>query len=367
MKFTVEREPLFEALSKTRSIVNSRNTIPILSNARIVAQDGTLAIRGSDLDQQVDTIIPAQVDAPGSTTIGCHIAYDIVKTLPKKATVSFELDSGSHQMMVRSGRAKFNLGTLDALHYPKFEAASFTHTFKVSRSDLTDLLGKTIFAASTDQSRHYLIGVYLHCVHGELRACATDGHRLALVVKDAPSSAVGFDGLIIPSKAVQSIISMATEPEVEVSVSRSMIRLDFGSAVLLAKAIDGTFPDYQRVIPTNNNRRLVIDRDALVNAVTRCAAVGYERGSLVRLDISQASGLVISSRAETGTAREELDAEFEDGELTIGFNGRYLTDVAARFAETDTLVMMLNDPGSPALIASTAETRDKTVIMPMRV
>jgi DNA polymerase-3 subunit beta len=304
--------------------------------------------------------------------VPAHTIYDIVRKLPDGAQVSLEGGGETTQLTVRSGRSRFVLQTLPATDFPDLAAGEFPHRFELKSADLRRLIEKTQFAISTEETRYYLNGIYLHTldVDGEarMRAVATDGHRLARVELPAPSGAAGMPGVILPRKTVGEVQKLLDDAEAMVSVelSTAKVRFTVGPVVLTSKLIDGTFPDYARVIPTGNDKRLIVERGDFAAAVDRVSTISSERGRAVKLSLSERRLVLTVTNPDSGTATEEIEVEYEAEPLDIGFNSRYLLDIAGQL-EGDTALLRLADPGSPTLVQDREGAAALYVLMPMRV
>lgn len=372
MKVTVERGALLKSLGHVHRVVERRNTIPILSNVLIRAEAGELSLRATDLDLEVTESIAADVAHPGATTVPAHVLYDIVRKLPDGAQVSLEMSGEAGQILIRSGRSRFNLQALPESDFPDLASGDMGHRFTVGAVDLKRLIEKTQFAISTEETRYYLNGIYLHTMESNgrpvLRAVATDGHRLARVETDAPAAAAGMPGVIIPRKAVAEIIKLIDDAgeQVTVELSPNKIRLALGSVVLTSKLIDGTFPDYQRVIPSGNDKRLVVDKGDFAAAVDRVSTISSERGRAVKMALSDGRLTLSVTNPDSGSAIEEIEVDYDAPAIDIGFNARYLLDIAGQL-EGDTALFLLADPGSPTLIQDREGANALYVLMPMRV
>lgn len=372
MKVTVERLQLLKALGHVHRVVERRNTIPILSNVLISAEGAGLRLKATDLDIEVVETVPADVAQPGATTAPAHVIYDIVRKLPEGAQVSLETAGETGQMTLRSGRSRFNLQTLPETDFPDITAGDMPHRFTLAAGDFKRLIDKTQFAVSTEETRYYLNGIYFHTLEVEgrslLRAVATDGHRLARVDAPAPAGASGMPGVIVPRKAVAEIQKLLEggEAEVEVQLSASKIRVAVADVVLTSKLIDGTFPDYGRVIPSGNDKRLVVDKAQFATSVDRVATISSERGRAVKISIADGRVTLTVNNPDSGSAVEEIDVDYDSSPLDIGFNARYLLDITAQL-DSDTALFKLADPGSPTLIMDREGASALYVLMPMRV
>jgi DNA polymerase-3 subunit beta len=372
MRVTVERAALLKALGHVHRVVERRNTIPILSNVLLRADGSGLGLKATDLDMEVTETITADVTQGGATTVPAHVIYDIVRKLGDGAQVSLETSGDGAQMQIRSGRSRFMLQALPEADFPDLAAGEMPHAFTLAAGDLKRLIDKTQFAISTEETRYYLNGIFLHAVDGAgggiLRAVATDGHRLARVELPAPQGAVGMPGVIVPRKAVaeiQKLVDDGTE-EVRVELSSAKVRLTFAGVTLTSKLIDGTFPDYQRVIPTGNDKRLVVDRESFSKAVDRVSTISSERGRAVKLAITDGRLTLSVNNPDSGSAQEEVEVDYESSALDIGFNARYLLDITSQL-EGENATFMLADPGSPTLIQDREGASALYVLMPMRV
>ena len=372
MKVTVERAELLKSLGHVHRVVERRNTIPILANVLVKADRGKLSLKATDLDLEVTDSIAAEVSPGGSTTVPAHMFYEIVRKLPDGAQIVLEGSGDRAVLSLRAGRSRFTLQTLPESDFPDLAAGDMSHSFKVAAADLKRLVDKTQFAISTEETRYYLNGIYLHTAGtakaGMLRAVATDGHRLAQVELPLPQGAAGMPGIIVPRKTVGEVQRLIEtgEGEVAVELSAGKIRFTIGNVVLTSKLIDGTFPDYARVIPANNDKSLIVDKKDFEAAVDRVSTVSSERGRAVKLSITGGRLVLSVTNPDSGSATEEIEVEYEADPLDIGFNSRYLLDIAAQI-EGEVAVLKLADPGSPTLIQDKDAKGALYVLMPMRV
>ena len=372
MKVTVERASLLKSLGHVHRVVERRNTIPILANVLIRAEKSNLAFKATDLDLEITETIAAEVSPAGSTTVPAHMFYEIVRKLPEGAQISLEASGDRAVMAIKAGRSRFTLQTLPESDFPDLAAGDMTHSFKIGAADLKRLVDKTQFAISTEETRYYLNGIYLHGAgtgkSQSLRAVATDGHRLAQVELPLPSGAGGMPGIIVPRKTVGEVQRLIedSEAEVQIELSQGKIRFTIGDVILTSKLIDGTFPDYARVIPTGNDKELLVDKKEFEQAVDRVSTVSSERGRAVKLSLNSGRLVLSVTNPDSGSATEELEVEYAADPLDIGFNSRYLLDIAAQI-EGEAAVLKLADPGSPTLIQGKDSKGALYVLMPMRV
>jgi DNA polymerase-3 subunit beta len=372
MKVTVERAALLKSLGHVHRVVERRNTIPILANVLVRAEGSKLSFKATDLDLEITETIAAEVAPGGSTTVPAHMFYEIVRKLPEGTQVVLEGSGDRAVLSLRAGRSRFTLQTLPENDFPDLAAGEMTHTFTVGAADLKRLIDKTQFAISTEETRYYLNGIYLHAAGTgktqTLRAVATDGHRLAQVELALPAGAAGMPGIIVPRKTVGEVQRLIEDNEAEVTIelSQGKIRFTIGDVVLTSKLIDGTFPDYARVIPSGNDKELIVDKKEFEQAVDRVSTVSSERGRAVKLSLSSGRLVLSVTNPDSGSATEEIEVEYAAEALDIGFNSRYLLDIASQI-ESEAAVLRLADPGSPTLIEDKDSKGTLYVLMPMRV
>jgi len=375
MKVTVERAELLKSLSHVHRVVERRNTIPILGNVLVRAETAKLAFKATDLDLEVVETIAAEVAPGGVTTVPAHMFYEIVRKLPEGAQVVLEAAGDRAMMSIRAGRSRFSLQTLPDSDFPDLAAGELTHRFTLAAAGLKRLIDKTQFAISTEETRYYLNGIYLHIAgpgkSPMLRAVATDGHRLAQFELAAPPGTEGMPGIIVPRKTVGEVQRLIDPgegqgAEVGVELSQSKIRFTLADVVLTSKLIDGTFPDYSRVIPLGNDKLLEVNKRDFEQAVDRVSTVASERGRAVKLALSSGHLVLSVTNPDSGSATEELEVAYDAEPLDIGFNSRYLLEIAAQI-DGETAVLKLADPGSPTLIADKDDKAALYVLMPMRV
>ena len=367
MKATIERATLLKSLSHVQSVVERRNTIPILSNVLIDArEDGSIRLMATDLDLQVDESVPANVAQPGATTVSAHTFFDIVRKLPEGSQV--ELSAAEGKMQVNAGRARFNLSTLPRDDFPVIAEGDLPTRFELPAATLRQIIDKTRFAISSEETRYYLMGIFLHVADDQLKAAATDGHRLARVTVAKPDGADGMPDVIIPKKCVIELRKLLDEVEgtVEVSLSPTKVRFVLGHAVLTSKLIDGTFPDYNRVIPTANDKLLKLDPKSFSAGVDRVATIASEKTRAVKMALDRDRVTLSVTSPESGTATEELPADYGADGMEIGFNARYLLDILGQI-EGDSVEVHLADAAAPTLLRENDKSSALYVLMPMRV
>ncbi len=372
MKISIERAALLKAVGQAQSVVERRNTIPILANVLIEAADGQASFRATDLDIEVLDRAPATVDRPGATTVSAVMLHEIVRKLPEGALVTLASDAAAGRITVSAGRSTFQLATLPKEDFPAMASSEYAVSFKAQAPVLRRLFDKAKFAISTEETRYYLNGVYMHVAQGDagkvLRCVATDGHRLARIDAPLPVGAEGMPGVIVPRKTVTELRKLLDDDEAEitVSVSETKVRFAAPAVTLTSKVIDGTFPDYSRVIPMGNSKRLEVDAQEFAKAVDRVATVSSERSRAVKLSLDE-DRLVLSVTApDSGNAEEELAVAYSDERLEIGFNAKYLLEIANQ-VDRENAVFLFNSSGDPTLMREGNDTSAIYVVMPMRV
>ncbi|TBX28443.1 DNA polymerase III subunit beta [Nioella sediminis] len=372
MKISIERAALLKAVSQAQSVVERRNTIPILANVLIEAEGDTASFRATDLDIEVVDKTAAVVERPGATTVSAVTLHEIVRKLPDGALVQLSDDGTSGRLEVNAGRSSFQLATLPREDFPVMTSSEYSANFSAKAPDLRRLFDKSKFAISTEETRYYLNGVYMHVAQGEdgpaLRCVATDGHRLARVDMPLPQGAENMPGVIVPRKTVGELRKLLDDDEmtIAVSVSETKVRFATPDITLTSKVIDGTFPDYTRVIPMGNTRRMEVDASEFAKAVDRVATVSSERSRAVKLSLDEDRLILSVNAPDSGAAEEELAVAYGDEKLEIGFNAKYLLEIASQ-VDRENAVFLFNSSGDPTLMREGNDTSAVYVVMPMRV
>lgn len=375
MKATIERAKLLRCLSHVQSVVERRNTIPILSNVLIeAAGDGLVRVMATDLDLQVvESLEAVSVDGAGAITVSAHLLFDIARKLPDGSQVS--LEAADNRMTVKAGRSRFSLPTLPRDDFPVIVEGDLPTSFELPAKVLAELIDRTRFAISTEETRYYLNGIFLHVAEEDtpvLKAAATDGHRLARFTIDRPDGAAGMPDVIVPRKAVaelRKLLEEASDSNVLIDLSASKVRFTLGGEggmVLTSKLIDGTFPDYSRVIPTGNDKLLKLDPRSFFQGVDRVATIATEKTRAVKIGLEADKVILSVTSPDNGTAAEEVPASYSSEPLEIGFNANYLKDILGQI-DGDTVELHLADAGAPTLIRQDESSPALYVLMPMRV
>ncbi len=372
MKLIIERAVLLSSLGHVQSVVERRNTIPILSNVQLEASSTALSLTATDLDLAIVEKAPAKVEQVGATTVPAHTFHDIVRKLPEGAEVELTYHGAEGRLTLRAGRSEFSLACLPKEDFPVMAAGDLGFHFNLSAAELRRLVDKTRFAISMEETRYYLNGIHLHATksgpQAVLRAVATDGHRLARVEMPLPAGAAGMPGVIVPRKTVNELRKLidGVGDGVKVSLSDTKIRFAFMDAILTSKLIDGTFPDYERVIPSGNDKMLEVGCKDFAAAVDRVATISTEKSRAVKFALDKDRLTVSASSPENGSALEEIPVAYAAQALEIGFNSRYLLDIAERI-EGETASFAMNDAASPTVVRDGADEGALYVLMPMRV
>jgi DNA polymerase-3 subunit beta len=372
MRLQIERGELLRALGHVTSVVERRTTIPILSNVLIKASGRKLEFKATDLEREVIEEAAADVTQPGATTVPAHMLHDIVRKLPEGTQVEIKRDAEKERLTLSAGPSRFSLQTLGPEDFPDLAVGDLGSSFTMSSKDLKRLIDKTRFAISTEETRYYLNGIYLHVAQtgkkATLRAVATDGHRLAQAELELPKGAAGMPGVIVPRKTVHEVYRLLEDSsgDVKVSVSPAKIRFEIGTVTLTSKLIDGSFPDYGRVIPQSNDKELTVSNAEFKSAVDRVSTIASERGRAVKLNLAKNKLTLSVNNPEGGSATEELGVGYAAAPLEIGFNARYLLDIAGQLEGEDAR-FLLNDAGSPTMIRDSSDDSALYVLMPMRV
>ncbi len=372
MKFTIERANLLKSLSHVQSIVEKRNTIPVLSNVRIEALEDGISFKATDMDTEITEIVDAKITEVGATTAPAHMLYDIVRKLSDGSDVELTFPDEKGQLTIASGRSKFSLSCIGVEDFPVISGDKLPVNFEMSKDELKDVIDRTKFAVSTEETRYYLNGLYIHAKNeGEakvLRVVATDGHRLACVESPLPKGAENMVGVIVPRKTVaevRKLLDDANSDVVQVALSENKIRFTMEDVTLTSKLIDGTYPDYERVIPTDNDKNLELGVKELSSAVDRVSVVA-ERTRAIKMITAPNHVTITTSSPDLGSAQEEIEAKYDNESLEIGYNFRYLLDILNE-VKGDSVRISFADGSSPSVIHDTSDASAIYVLMPMRV
>ena len=371
MEFTIDRDSFLKSLSHANSIVDKKTTLPILSNILIEAKNSKIKITATDLDIIFfEEITPQEIKKEGSTTTSSNILHDILRKLQTGTKVEFSLLSINKLKLV-SGNSKFNLLCMPPDNFPLSEEDNSQNTFEISSEKLLKILNKTKISISNDETRHYLNGIYLHKSTLEnksfLCGVATDSHRLSSSCIEINNN-IEMEPVILPKKTIFQLILLLEQnnKNIKISSSKSKIKFEIGNGILISKVIDGRFPDFNKVIPKDNNKILEIKLNEFKNSIDRVITVSADRKEGLKISIAKDSVQLTVNSLNSGEGVEKINAKFNSDNLTISFNSRYLTDIASQI-ENDTVIIYLKDPGSPVLIKDPLEKNSFHVVMPMKI
>ena len=374
MKFSIDRSALLTALQHVHSVVERRNTIPILSNVLIEAKEDGVYLTATDMDIAVIEKVnldKSEIAQLGTVTTSAQMLYDIVRKLPGNIKVEL-LSEKNDRLGIKASSSSFALNCLPSEDFPSISQENFKHSFNIDALDLIRLLDKTSFAMSLEETRYYLNGIYLHAIKEEgadkLRTVATDGHRLSRVDMSLPKGAEEIPGVIIPRKTILEIRKILEDHSgnINLSLSETKIRLSFNNVILTSKLLDGTFPDYSRVIPEQNDKLITISNQLLSEAVDRVSTVSTDKTRAIKININKGSLLISATNPDKGSASENVDVDYDGEEVEIGFNSKYVLDVARQIKGNEILIK-LSDSVSPTLVYDKDDKEVLFVLMPMRV
>ncbi|KTR06917.1 hypothetical protein NS365_05655 [Aureimonas ureilytica] len=367
MKITVEKSALLAALTPLARIVARKPNVPILGNILMQAADGKLTVIGTDQDREVYTDAPAEVTIAGEVTLPCHTLFDFLRKVDS-GSVSIEVEDGGGRAKVVAGRARVTLHTLPTADFPNIAESAATSTFSMPARDLRRPIERVAYAQSQEETRYYLCGVHVHVADGDLAFVATDGHRLGRSTIPVPNGAETLPPIILPSETVAELLKILdVEAEATVEVNDRMARFTAGPVTIVSKLVDGTYPDYRRVIPSGHDRTLKVCPKDLLGAVERVATITSERGSRVTLTIGE-DGVGLATRSpEAGDSSDHLEAvEFEGDPIKIAFNSKYVTNLLSAI-EGEVVEWRMTDPGAPVVIHDPSEIQTLRLLMPMGV
>ena len=375
MDFKVNSSDLLKALSHIHGIVEVRHTLPILSNIIITAKDNNLTLSSTNLDIFCSDKLNAEVLSSGEISVSAVTFYEIIKRLPNGSEIQATFDDESSSLILKCGRSKFNLTTMQTEDFPTISDSDLTTKFILSASELIRMIDKTKFAISNEETRYYLNGIFLHKTQKNsidiLRAVATDGHRLAQYDIPLPQGAEEMTGLIIPKKTILELRRILDDAsgDINIQLNENKIKFSFSELNIISKVIDGTFPDYTKVIPQNNDKTFTTNNAELKSAVDRVSAVAINeetKSKAIKLSIESNKLLLSVDSSSKGSANEEIDLDYNKERVEIGFNSRYLVDICNEIDGEEVSINLL-DSISPAIILDKSDENLFFVLMPMRI
>lgn len=366
MKFSISREAFLQPLSHVIGVVERRQTLPVLANFMLVVRDGRLTVTGTDMEVELISTITADVTQDGEITIPARKLLDIVKALPDGANIA--LSVSDDKATLSAGRSRFTLSTLPASEFPATDQVETLENIVVNEASLKNMLDKTSFAMANQDVRYYLNGLLFDFSEQQLRAIATDGHRLAICDLEGTVDISSDRQLIVPRKGVMELARMlsADEEEVTLAIGRNHIRLVKGDTIFTSKLIDGRFPDYKAVIPVGADKQMLVDRMTFTHALQRASILSNEKYKGVRLEASGSTIKIVAHNPQHEEAVEEVEAELNFDRLAVGFNVTYLLD-ALMAIETDQVSLELIDANSSCLVSAPGSDVNRHVVMPLKL
>jgi len=367
MKLELQRNEALTPLTLVTSVVERRQTLPILANVRLELSSGELKMTGTDLEVEIEIAVEAKGDTEGTTTVNARKFLDICRALPEGATLKIE--QNADRLKISSGRSRFSLQTLSAEDFPRLEEGShWEERIKIRQGALKTLLEKTAFSMAQQDVRYFLNGVLLEIDGATLVAVATDGHRLARSATELLSDIEGAKQAIVPRKAVQELTRFLedTDDSVTLEINPNQLRFNRPGATLITKVIDGKFPDYRSVMGQNLTQQLVANRTDLHEVLARTAVLTNEKYRGVRLELEKGSAKVVAHNPDQEEASDEVAVEYDGDEVQIGFNVAYLMD-ALRALTEETVEVRLADGNSGCLLQTPGDESTQYLIMPMRL
>ena len=375
MEIKINSSELLKALNHVHGIVEVRHTLPILSNIILIAKDDILSLSSTNLDIYCSDVISAEILTAGEISVSAITFFEIVKRLPAGSEVIMSMESADSELVIKCGRSKFNLSTLKIDDFPRISDADLSTAFVMTSEELIRLVDKTKFAISNEETRYYLNGIFFHKAERNsiqfLRAVATDGHRLAQYDIPLPQGAEDMTGIIIPKKTIQELRKVLDDADgdINISLNENKIKFSFNNLKIISKVIDGTFPDYTKVIPKDNDKKFSTKNIELKNAIDRVSAVAVNeeaKSKAIKLTIENNKMYLKVESQSKGSADETIDINYNNEKVDIGFNSRYLTDICNE-VDGDEIDINLYDSISPAIILDKTDENLFFVLMPMRI
>ena len=371
MQFSIKRDVLLRSLNLVQGVIEKKNTLPILSNVLIEAKQGKLLIVATDLDLVFyDEINEIEILKEGSTTTSATILYDILRKIESNAKINFDL-KGENKLSLKTENSDFNLLCLPTDNFPNFSDSFESEPVHFNKSKLLLLLNKTKISISSDDTRHYLNGIFLHVTESQnksyLTGVATDSHRLSSSSIEIEKGK-NISSLIIPKKTVYQLCTLIQESAEKVTIHTSETKIQFtmGNTKLVSKVIDGKFPDYTKVVPTTNDKNLIVSSKEFINSIERVITVSIDRKEGVKLVINKDNIKLSVNSTNSGDGNEVIKAKFDSEELTVSFNSKYLIDIVSEI-EDKNLKLSFKDSVSPVLIEDSSDKNSYYVIMPMKI
>lgn len=366
MKFTISREVLLQPLSHVIGVVERRQTLPVLANFMLAAREGRLTVTGTDMEVELISRVPADVSQDGEITIPARKLLDIVKALPDGAIIKFNISDD--KAILTAGRSRFTLATLPASEFPATDQVETLENITVAEATLKKMMDKTSFAMANQDVRYYLNGLLFDFCGQQLRAIATDGHRLAICDLESSVDISADRQVIVPRKGVMELSRMLSgdDDEVTLAIGRNHIRLVKGDTTFTSKLIDGRFPDYKAVVPVGADKQMLVDKATFIQALQRAAILSNEKYKGVKLEASGSTIKIVAHNPQHEEAVEEIEAELNFDRLAVGFNVTYLLD-ALMAIDTEQVSLELKDANSSCLVSAPDSDINRHVVMPLKL
>lgn len=364
MRFSVSRASLLNTLSRVSGVVERRNAIDVLACINIKAQYGSIKLKATDLDISVFASLVADVSTEGEVKISAHTLHDIVKKLPTDLDVHFEMNNQG-KLLISCGNANFSLPNVVSNNFPVLEEGDHQYDFTLLSADLVDLLTKTKFAVSLDDTRYNLNGIYLHTDEQFLYCVATDGHRLSCIKRPKPEDINGEFGVIIPRKTIMELLKVLCDcNEINIKLSDRKIKFTCGEYILISKLIDGTFPDYKAVIPTSQDKQMIVESSKLASVIDRVSVVVSDKIKSIKFSLQENLLTLHSNSQECSDATESIEVDYDGALMEVGFNSRYLLDALSCIKNK--CKFSLSDGNSATIITDEDDSSALYIVMPMR-
>ncbi|OCA06741.1 DNA polymerase III subunit beta [Wolbachia endosymbiont of Trichogramma pretiosum] len=364
MRFSVSRASLLNTLSRVSGVVERRNAIDVLACINIKAQHGSIKLKATDLDISIFASLTANVSAEGEVKISAHTLHDIVKKLPTNLDVNCEMNNQG-KLLISCGNANFSLPNVVSNNFPVLEEGDHQYDFTLLSTDLVDLLTKTKFAVSLDDTRYNLNGIYLHTDEQFLYCVATDGHRLSCIKRPKPEDINGEFGVIIPRKTIMELLKVLGDcNEINIKLSDRKIKFTCGEYILISKLIDGTFPDYKAVIPTSQDKQMIVKSSELASVIDRVSVVVSDKIKSIKFSLQENLLTLHSNSQECSDATESIEVDYDGALMEVGFNSRYLLDALSCIKNK--CKISLSDGNSATIITDEDDPSALYIVMPMR-
>lgn len=366
MEISISRETLIKPLGQAAGVVEKRQTLPILAYVLIRQQNGQLSLTGTDLEVEVTASTKTGGSTNGEMTVPARKLLDICRGLPTDAKIKISLKG--EKAVVRSGKSRFTLITMPSADFPATEAAEWKETFELPQKELKTLLENTQFCMAHQDVRYYLNGLLIEIDEKTLRAVATDGHRMALSEVELAQSSGGNRQIILPRKGVLELVRFLEDNDepAKISLGTNHMRVELPNLTFISKLIDGRFPDYSKVVPANQSKELLLDRQHFRDALSRVAILSNEKYRGVRISLTKNALTLTAHNPEQEEAEEEMVVEYSGEEMEIGFNVNYMIE-ATNALNTEQIKFGLNDPNSSCTLVLPDSSGALYVIMPMRL